>query len=201
MDPGVEHAWELLADLEPADVCSRARVRHDLATDRYEVPCLGQVLSISVSKHTITACSEIGTQLLNRFQYFSEIAALRYLLDARAIEPSGDLVRPEQTEGGQIYFKGSHVLPLGGLTRAFGKKVDEFSARAKTLGGEFAEYADVSVILHPFPRVPIAVLLWASDDEFDARADLLLDSTCNQQLPPDALWSAAMMTLLALLPE
>jgi hypothetical protein len=40
--------------------------------------------------------------------------------------------------------------------------------------------------------------LWIADEEFPARADLLLDSSCDFQLPPDITWSIAMMTVLVM---
>jgi hypothetical protein len=43
------------------------------------------------------------------------------------------------------------------------------------------------------------VLLWTEDDEFPARADLLFDATCSAHLPLDILWSAAMVSIQALL--
>jgi len=58
--------------------------------------------------------------------------------------------------------------------------------------------ADAAVRLHPFPRIPVVVTLWLEDAEFPARADILLDSTCDLQLPTDVLWSIAMMSLLIL---
>jgi hypothetical protein len=49
------------------------------------------------------------------------------------------------------------------------------------------------------PRIPVTLILWLSDEEFPARADLLFDSTCEIHLPLDILWSIAMMTILVFL--
>ncbi|MBI3593004.1 MAG: DUF3786 domain-containing protein, partial [Nitrospirae bacterium] len=46
---------------------------------------------------------------------------------------------------------------------------------------------------------PVALILWAADEEFPSRVDLLFDSTCELQLPLDIIWSIAMMSLLLML--
>jgi hypothetical protein len=53
-----------------------------------------------------------------------------------------------------------------------------------------------SLKLLPMPRIPVAIILWLEDEEFPPRAVLLLDSTCELQLPLDIIWSIAMMSVL-----
>ncbi|MFO0752145.1 MAG: DUF3786 domain-containing protein [Thermodesulfovibrionales bacterium] len=43
------------------------------------------------------------------------------------------------------------------------------------------------------------LILWLEDEEFPPRVDLLLDSTCELQLPLDIVWSIAMLSLLVML--
>jgi hypothetical protein len=45
----------------------------------------------------------------------------------------------------------------------------------------------------------VTVTLWLADEEFPARAGLLLDSICGLQLPTDILWSLARLSCLAML--
>jgi hypothetical protein len=49
------------------------------------------------------------------------------------------------------------------------------------------------------PRIPVTLILWLKDEEFHPRADLLLDSTCELQLPLDIIWSIAMMSVLVMM--
>jgi len=49
------------------------------------------------------------------------------------------------------------------------------------------------------PRIPVILVLWLADDEFQPRADLLLDSTCEIQLPLDIIWSMAMLSVLVMM--
>jgi hypothetical protein len=196
MIPGVEHAWEVLAGLDTEDVCRRALVRWE--APGYGVPCLGQELRVCPERRELSSETAAGGRLVGKLRYFTELAVLRYLIDARPIPPAGELVRPHLTPGGAIYREGSHVLPLAGLAARYGRGPEALVAKARELGGRALALADASAELHVFPRVPVTVLLWRGDDEFEARADLLLDSTCTSQLPADIVWSAAMMAVLSL---
>ncbi len=91
------------------------------------------------------------------------------------------------------------MLPLNRLAQKYGNDGNGFIEKGKSLGGEIQNYGDASIRLLPFPGVPVVLSLWLSDEEFPARADLLLDSSCDLQLPPDIAWSVAMMSVLVML--
>ncbi len=74
-----------------------------------------------------------------------------------------------------------------------------FLARGRALGGEELSHGDAAVRLLPFPRIAVVLLLWTDDEEFPARADLLVDAACEGQLPPDIMWATALMCVLAML--
>jgi hypothetical protein len=61
------------------------------------------------------------------------------------------------------------------------------------------QYGDAAFVLLPFPRIPVTVILWTADEEFAARVDLLLDASCELQVPIDIIWNISMMSLLILL--
>ncbi|MBN1627398.1 MAG: DUF3786 domain-containing protein [Deltaproteobacteria bacterium] len=71
------------------------------------------------------------------------------------------LIKPTDLPGGDFFSKGAHVLPLDKITGRFENRFDEFFNAGKDLGGYKAEYGDVSLMLLPFPRVPVFIILWA----------------------------------------
>ena len=102
--------------------------------------------------------------------------------------------------GGEIFSKGSHVLPLEQLAGKYARDKARFLEkgygtrwRVRTPAG------DAALRLHPLPRIPVVLTLWLEDEEFPARADLLFDSTCELQLPTDILWSVAMLRFSVML--
>jgi hypothetical protein len=132
---------------------------------------------------------------------YSHLAILEYLLRARKVSHLGRLIKPESLPGGQIYAKGTHILPLEGLTEMYGHNRGAFVARGRSLDGSELDFGDASVHLQPLAQLPVALILWEPDDEFPARTDFLFYNGCKGQLAPDIMWAIAMMTIALMLTE
>lgn len=196
---GENRAWNLLSGLDPEDVCSRAGAVFDKLSGLYILKSFLQDIFISPRNREMFGHSPLSDLLLNRLGRFSRLPILWYLINAKDIPLSGELRRPADMSGGQIYLKGSHVLPLNRIAEKYGTNVEGFLQRGRELGAEPLGYGDASLRLFPFPRVAAVILLWKNDDEFSSRADLLFDSTCELQLPADIIWATAMMSILTML--
>jgi hypothetical protein len=198
MVPGEDKAWEVLAQSDPLTVCDRARVSFDRTSGLYRVTSFGKEFSLGPSARTIESLSPGGEIILQRLAYFFRLSLLTYLNVAKDIPLSGRLVRPSNLAGAATFFTGSHVLPLDNIAARYGRDTEGFIRKGREFGGGTLDHADASLRLFAFPRIPVELLLWAADDEFPARADLLLDSSCELQLPLDIIWSITMMSLLIL---
>ena len=195
---GEEKAWEDLNSLNPSDVCRKARVFYD-KENSYILKSLGMDFSVHPGKRDIKNIQPEGEIILKKYSYFFNLSALCCLINAKDIPLSGKLVKPAGLKGGEIFFRGSHVLPLEKIAEKYGNDKAGFIEKGKNLNGNIMNYGDASVELLPLPRIPVTLILWLSDDEFPARADLLLDSTCEQHLPLDVIWSVAMMSVLVMM--
>jgi hypothetical protein len=199
MQAGEKEAWKILAGLDPYEVCERTHAVFDRERGIYRLKVFSRTAVISPEEETISGDTLQDSLLLDRLEDYAPLSLLGYLLHAKDIPLTGRLIKPSGMKGGQIYLTGSHVLPLHRITKKYGCNREGFFARGRELGGEEVSLADASVRLLPFPRVALALLLWIDDEEFTARSDLLMDSTCQFQLPPDILWMTAMMSVLAML--
>jgi hypothetical protein len=198
-DTGEKLAWELLAECDPADVCRRARVEYDQGAGLYRLVSFGCPFTVDPVNRVLANGTPEGEIFLKRLAYFFRLSVLWHLVKARDIPLAGRLEKPEGLPGGDIYFKGSHVLPLDAVAGKYGRDRDAFLARGAAMGGKPVSYGDGAVELTGLPRMPTTVLLWTADDEFPARVDLLFDASAPQQAPLDIVWSVAMMSLLAFL--
>ncbi len=199
-NPGEAKAWEVLNSLQPCLVCKAAAVDYDSAKDAYVLKSLGMDFFISRKDKTISSTADGSAILLQRLSYFFRLSVLWYLVSVKDIACTGRLVKLEHVRGGDAFTKGSHVLPLESIAEKYGKSKEEFVKRGEQLGAKQANcMGDISIKLWPLPRFPVILSLWLEDEEFPARADLLLDSTSDIQLPTDIIWSVAMMTLLMML--
>lgn len=192
---GERQAWGILAELDPQDVCGRAKVAFDNTSGVYTFESFAQEISVSIADELVFSHSPIGDLLLNDLGNYSRLSILSYLIHAKDIPSSDELINPANLPGGQIYSQGTHKLPLDKITERYENDIEGLLNRGRGLGGEMLKYGDASVGLAPFPRVPVVIILWKKVEEFPARSDLLLYATCKFHLPPDILWSTAMMSV------
>ena len=196
---GEDKAWEIIAGLFPEDVCRRTGADFDDASRAYRLEVFGSWFSLDPQKKEITNLSPKGEIFLKRLRYFFVLSFLWYMVKATDACPTGKLIKPSSMPGGDIFFRGSHVLPLDGIAKKYAHDREGFRERGHAFGGREVSYGDAAVEFLPFPKIPVTVILWLADEEWDARADLLFDASALQHLPIDILWSVAMMSVLVFL--
>jgi hypothetical protein len=196
---GEEKAWQTLKGLDPAEVCKNASVLYDEKYGNYVVKSFCTDFYVSPEKKIIKSTDATEEAVIKRHGYFFIHSCLWYLVHAKDIPFAGRLLNPVNIKGGEIFFRGSHVLPLDNLAKRYGDDKEGFIKRGKELCGEVLNFGDASIKLFPMPRMPVTIILWLADDEFQPRTDLLLDSTCEIQLPLDIIWSMAMLSVLVMM--
>jgi hypothetical protein len=196
---GDQMAWAQIVDQEPGLICKRAQVRHNFTSNKYTLISFGQEIQVDPSNYKISSHTPAGEQLLHGFGYFFDLAILWYIGSAKNIPLSGRLVSPSSLSGGEIFQRGTHVLPLDRLAARYGNDLESFYKKGLELGGQQLKHGDASLRLYPFPRVPVTYILWQEDEEFPARVDMFFDTTSEQHLPTDVIWSTAMTSVLILL--
>lgn len=195
---GEEKAWEVLRGLDPPDVCRNASVAFDEKCRYYILRSFCTDFSISPEERVIKSPTSIGETIIKRYGYFFIHSCLWYLIDAKDIPLTGRLIKPANIKGGEMFFRGSHVLPLDSVADRYGYDKEAFIKRGEELCAEVLNYGDASLKLLPMPRIPVTLILWLKDEEFPPRADLLLDSTCELQLPLEIIWAIAMLSVLVM---
>ena len=193
--PGEEKAWDILSDLDAKDVTTNAKALFDSHDSAYALTCLGQEIHISLKDRVIFSESRLGKFLVASLGDYSRLSILRYLIHAKDLPLSGRLMRPCDLPGGDIFTKGTHILPLDKAAAYFSYHADEFLAAGQSLGGTQGGYGDMSLTILAFPRVPVVLIIWLGGEEFSSTASMLFDASCVSHLPPDIIWSTSMMTI------
>lgn len=196
---GEDKAWETVAALLPDDVCTRTGALYNDRSKIYSLSAFGTLFSIDPQEKIILSLGPQGEIFLTRLRYFFVLSLLWYMVKATDVKPNGKLVKPSGMTGGDIFFRGSHLLPLESIAKKYARDRRGFRERGLSHGGRVVEYGDAAIELCPFPKVPVTVILWLADEEWEARAELLFDSTALNHLPIDVLWSVAMMSVLIFL--
>ena len=199
MSPGEEKAWEALQKTDPDDVNARTGATFDRLSGLYSFKSFGKDFSLSPKDKKIFSVAPESDILLQKLGFFFNFSVICSFYSAKDVSLTGKLISPVNMKSGQLFFRGSHVLPLDKVSERYGNDREGFLRKGQVLGGEGLEYGDASVKLFPLPRVPVVLILWLADEEFPSRADILFDSSAEIQLPIDVVWSIAMLSLLVML--
>jgi hypothetical protein len=119
------------------------------------------------------------------------VSTLGRAIDAPVAER---MVTPQELPGGSQFFAGVHAVPVSRLEERFGSDPNALLPAAEKLGGGPWEGADAAVFVPGIPRIPLYVLLWGADQEFEARAVVGMDARAHMHLALDGI--LALTTLL-----
>ena len=181
--------WRRLAELDPPCVCPRAAVSFDADLAAYRVPLLGRAHLVDPAQRTVTLAEPRTPDQRPGFQ--EHLISVVYLLSAKATEPTGKLVKPESLPSGEFFFRHLHAMPTDKLESTFGQDPRRLVEAGRALGAREVAYGDAAVEVPALPRVPLTCIVWGADDEFPAKASVLVDETAADHLPLDALWTLA----------
>jgi hypothetical protein len=122
-----------------------------------------------------------------RKQQFTAIAPSLYCIlsgytDAKLISETFNLVSFRQLPGGHAYYNAFLRRAVNSVQKVFGSKPERLVEAAKLLGGSKADYGDFSVKIYSLPLVPVTVVLWAENGEFESSANILFDSSVSNYL-------------------
>jgi hypothetical protein len=185
--------WQELAAREPSEVCRRCLVAEK--PGGYSLEFLSRRYFVETGSGRIGGPQEDG--LLADAEF--ELLVLTYLTQAAGVPVDGTWISEKDLPGGSQFFRGPHALPLEPLRSRFGEDLPGFRRAALELGGSLLPYGDAAYGFTALPRVPAGCLLWAGDEEFPSRVNLLFDRTLGRHLPLDVVLGLAHCLVLRLL--
>jgi len=189
-----EQLWAKLVALDPMETAGRSRCRFDGESSTFIVPLMGADFIVDTGQRVIAPVDDRQ----NPAGFLEQLCILAYLINASDIPVAGRLVAPEKLEAGQFFFRGPHQLPTSKLEDAFGDEPCRLHEAAAGLNARPCEYGDASVSIRILPNVPVVLVIWGRDDEFEARASILFDETAARQLPLDALLAGVQLVVAKL---
>ena len=169
-----------MAESDPRHVCMNSGVIYNREQDSYILPYLNRRYLINHSSGEVknmTDNSDIAPHL--------QIIFLHYLTRADGIALCNYWITFKELPGGEIYKEPFRKKAIAPLLRYFNSQPERFVEVGLTLSGQKSDYGDLSLLMHPFPRVPLVLVLWKGDDEFSASANILYDASAAHYLPTE----------------
>jgi hypothetical protein len=186
-----EALWDDLAARPPAEAA--AATDAELSQGRFSLGLLGADYLVDPAARSVTLAARPDA----RVSFQAGLVLLTTLAQAQDLPASGVMITPGELPGGRQFFTGPHDLNTAALEKAFGRDPAGLARAARTLGGgpEEGLGADAAVRVPGLPRVPLWVLLWEGDEEFEPRAVMGIDQRAHFHLALDGVW--ALTNLLA----
>jgi hypothetical protein len=112
---------------------------------------------------------------------------LYYLQTADGAPFVGKWIAFRDLPDGLFYHQAYQGYSGDRLAKAIDNRVDVFERAAKHLGGMKLDLGDVAFAFDALPRVRVAAVYYAGDEDFPATANVLFDEAASHYLPTDGL--------------
>ena len=178
-----------LAACDPKEVVKRTHAQYDPSTGQYRVEVWGRSYEVDPVKERAAAPDARST----KYQDYMSLFVLHYLMKAVDIPLSGEWVSEKDIPGGEGFFRGPHTLPVHEIVKTFGDDVHAFSRACEQVGGIPLAMADAAFVFKITPRIPVAILFWQGDEDFEGEVKLLFDRTVSLHLPLDIIYALAVV--------
>lgn len=119
---------------------------------------------------------------LNRTTMF-----LYYFQTADGFPLAGKWVAFRELPGGMFYHQAYQGYSGDRLAKAVDNRITVLERAAKNLGGTRLDLGDAAFAFEALPRVRVAAVYYAGDEDFPASANILFDASASHYLPTDAL--------------
>jgi Domain of unknown function (DUF3786)/Putative Fe-S cluster len=147
------------------------------------VQCLGRDFEIDKHGNVMSQCHTHAWFLLPLFDY---------ILHSKGREPSGKWAPLREMEKGKTWaplFEQRCEKPLKTIadsySELFADLVNLFSGTSS-----FNTFdSDVSVVLYPFPKVPVLICYWKPEDDIGSKLHLFFDDTAEKNLHIESLFT------------
>lgn len=111
-----------------------------------------------------------------------KILIIHYFLQAKGTPLSRNQITYRDLPGGLVYFPTFQKRTIDQLVDSFGSIPSRIVKAGEVLDASNPHMGDASLLIHAFPRVPIYILIWASDTELPPGGNILFDTNITDYL-------------------
>jgi len=161
---------------------SAERLGASFSGDKLIIKCLGKDFSVN-TKGEITTDIHVHSWITT--------PVLNYIIDGAGVPVSGKWVPLRELEGGKTWYRlfGQRCeKPLKKVADAY---TDLFEDMIQLFNGKQVENhyeSDISLVLHPLPKVPILICYWRPEDGLESDLNIFFDSTAEENLNIESIY-------------
>jgi hypothetical protein len=181
MDAAVEQLKKKIATIELSSSAQRLGAR--FSGDKLTIKILGKDFSLD-SKGNVATDIHAHAWIM--------IPVLNYIIGGGGTPVSGKWVPFRELEGGKTWYRLFGQRCEKPLKRVADTYTDLFEDMIHIFNGKPVEnhYAsDISLVLHPLPKVPILICYWKPEDGLESSLNIFFDSNAENNLNIESIYS------------
>jgi len=156
----------------------------------FKIPFLTRTYHVSFPDFTFSDLADADAEVPIQEQ----VLILHYMNAMQKTPVSGKWIAYREIPGAAFYYASFVKRAIDPLKKVFGNDVQSLPPVAEKIRGRAIDSGDVGYEFNVLPKVPLQLILWEADEEFEPEANILFDSTAGDYLSPeDAAWLAGML--------
>jgi hypothetical protein len=180
---GYELAYQLAAEklAGTSDIqrlCRQSGTEYVDAERAIIIKFLNETYQVTLPEIAITSKDKDEEVILR-----DKILIVHYLATAKGTLLANKLIAYKELPEGTTYYPTFYQRSIKPLASHFGNEPQRLVDAASLMGGRSVDYGDAAVTVDVFPRVPLTMVAWRGDDEFDPEGNILFDNTISDYLP------------------
>ena len=179
-----EAAKQLKRKISTLDFASAARrLGVPFADNQLTFKCLGKNVSVDTQGNIITEI-HVHSWLM--------APVLNYIAEGAGTPVTGRWVPFRELEGGKTWYRLFGQMCEKPLKKVADNYTGLFNDMLELFNGKQVENhydSDISLVLHPLPKVPVLICYWEPEDGLASDLNLFFDSTAEDNLNIEALYT------------
>ena len=175
---------QLSQQIKEIDLASAAcRIGADYAKNRLALKVLGKEFSVDIEGRM---SSDI------HIHEWVAVPVLKHIIHGTDTPVSGNWISFRDLENGTSWYQFFNHQCEKRLKQVADNYTDLFEDMIDLFNGKPATnhyQADISIVLHPLPRLPMLICYWRPDEGMDSDLSLFFDATAEAQLPIESIYT------------
>jgi hypothetical protein len=177
----IEHLKRKIVKIDLSS--SAQRLGEKLSNEKLTIKCLGKDFSVDTD-------GNISTDI--HVHSWIAVPVLNYILEGAGTPVSGKWVPFRELEGGKKWYRLFEQRCEKPLKKVADTYTDLFEDMIHLFNGRQVEnhYAsDISLVLHPLPKVPLLICYWKPEDDLASDLNIFFDSKAEDNLPIESIYT------------
>lgn len=175
---------------DPFEIGRLASVDYDEEEKLFRLEFLGQAVEAGHREPRVTYTDDGREADLPE-----KVLIYHYLNQAKGVPLAGQDVAYRDIPGGEFYHQAFYKRAEAPMLKTFGQNPNLLASAAPKIKGQVIEgLGDAAARFFPLPRVPVTLIVWGGDDEFEPSGKILFDPSVKHYLTiEDTAWAASMV--------